>query len=58
MRDKHVVSRRGFLETAGVALGTQYPRPIVDHAEARARFLATAARLRGGSSSSAVSERK
>ncbi|HTQ04982.1 MAG TPA: deoxyribodipyrimidine photo-lyase [Polyangiaceae bacterium] len=30
------------LGRAGVTLGTTYPRPIVDHAEARARFLAVA----------------
>jgi deoxyribodipyrimidine photo-lyase len=30
------------LRDAGVRLGRTYPRPIVDHAEARARFLATA----------------
>ncbi|HSC88896.1 MAG TPA: deoxyribodipyrimidine photo-lyase, partial [Polyangiaceae bacterium] len=36
------------LEGAGVRLGHDYPEPIVDHAEARAEFLATAARhLRG-----------
>ncbi|MCA1481292.1 FAD-binding domain-containing protein, partial [Bradyrhizobium sp. NBAIM08] len=32
------------LLAAGVTLGGNYPRPIVDHAEARARFLATAKR--------------
>jgi deoxyribodipyrimidine photo-lyase len=30
------------LRAAGVRLGETYPRPIVDHAEARERFLATA----------------
>jgi deoxyribodipyrimidine photo-lyase len=30
------------LAAAGVVLGKTYPRPIVDHKEARARFLATA----------------
>ncbi|NUO50820.1 MAG: deoxyribodipyrimidine photo-lyase [Polyangiaceae bacterium] len=30
------------LAAAGVRLGKSYPRPIVDHAEARARFLAVA----------------
>jgi deoxyribodipyrimidine photo-lyase len=34
------------LASAGVALGTTYPRPIVDHAAARARALAAFARLR------------
>jgi deoxyribodipyrimidine photo-lyase len=32
----------GVLEDAGVRLGDNYPRPIVVHKEARARFLATA----------------
>ena len=32
------------LARAGVTLGKSYPKPIVDHAAARARFLATAAR--------------
>ena len=31
-----------LLRSAGVRLGVDYPRPIVDHAMARARFLATA----------------
>lgn len=36
------------LEKAGIVLGKTYPRPIVDHAEARARFLAVAnAHLKG-----------
>jgi deoxyribodipyrimidine photo-lyase len=30
------------LHTAGVRLGRDYPRPVVDHAPARARFLQTA----------------
>jgi deoxyribodipyrimidine photolyase len=30
------------LRDAGVTLGVTYPRPIVDHGEARARFLAIA----------------
>lgn len=30
------------LRAAGVRLGESYPRPVVDHAEARERFLATA----------------
>jgi len=34
------------LSTAGVALGKTYPRPIVDHASARARALSTYARLK------------
>jgi deoxyribodipyrimidine photo-lyase len=33
------------LRDAGVTLGTTYPRPVVDHAEARQRFLALAAHL-------------
>ncbi|MFO0666290.1 MAG: deoxyribodipyrimidine photo-lyase [Polyangiaceae bacterium] len=32
------------LSRAGVTLGTTYPRPIVDHAEARKRFLDTASK--------------
>lgn len=32
------------LEAAGVRLGLDYPRPVVEHRAARARFLATAAR--------------
>jgi deoxyribodipyrimidine photo-lyase len=35
------------LAGAGVRLGTNYPRPIVDHAAARQRFLATAKRHLG-----------
>jgi deoxyribodipyrimidine photo-lyase len=34
------------LRDAGVVLGATYPRPIVDHAEARTRFLATISALR------------
>ena len=34
------------LTEAGVALGKTYPRPIVDHAEARTRALAAFATLR------------
>ncbi|GAC1351061.1 MAG: deoxyribodipyrimidine photo-lyase [Polyangiales bacterium] len=34
------------LRASGVELGTTYPRPIVDHKEARARFLAIARDLR------------
>ncbi|MEY4256476.1 MAG: hypothetical protein RLZZ141_1703, partial [Pseudomonadota bacterium] len=34
------------LSTAGVTLGKTYPRPIVDHANARARALSTYARLK------------
>jgi deoxyribodipyrimidine photo-lyase len=33
------------LHAAGVVLGRDYPRPVVDHAEARARFLAVASSL-------------
>jgi deoxyribodipyrimidine photo-lyase len=36
------------LEAAGVTLGTDYPRPIVDHAEAREKTLARYAVVRGG----------
>lgn len=36
------------LRAAGVRLGETYPRPIVDHATARARFLADAKRHLGG----------
>lgn len=35
------------LKEAGVVLGETYPRPIVDHAEARARALSAFARLSG-----------
>ena len=35
------------LEAAGVTLGTDYPRPIVDHAEAREKTLARYAVVRG-----------
>jgi deoxyribodipyrimidine photo-lyase len=35
----------GVLATAGVRLGVSYPRPIVDHGAARARFLALAETL-------------
>ena len=31
-----------ILSTAGVTLGADYPRPIVDHVEARERYLAVA----------------
>jgi deoxyribodipyrimidine photo-lyase len=34
----------GVLSAAGVTLGSSYPRPIVDHAMARARFLEVAKR--------------
>ncbi|MFO0678378.1 MAG: deoxyribodipyrimidine photo-lyase [Polyangiaceae bacterium] len=38
-----------ILRAAGVTLGRTYPMPIVDHAKARARFLAVATKhLRGG----------
>ncbi len=33
---------RAVLERAGVTLGSTYPWPIVEHAVARARFLAVA----------------
>jgi deoxyribodipyrimidine photo-lyase len=36
-----------LLRAAGVRLGETYPRPIVDHAKARARALAAFAELRG-----------
>jgi deoxyribodipyrimidine photo-lyase len=36
------------LRDAGVALGRNYPAPIVDHGEARARFLAVAESFLGG----------
>jgi deoxyribodipyrimidine photo-lyase len=35
------------LEVAGVRLGRTYPRPVVDHAAARARALAALGRMRG-----------
>jgi deoxyribodipyrimidine photo-lyase len=35
------------LRAAGVRLGETYPRPIVDHAEGRARALAAFEALRG-----------
>jgi deoxyribodipyrimidine photo-lyase len=35
------------LAAAGVRLGTDYPRPIIDHAFARQRFLETAKRHLG-----------
>src|SRR5271157_3234299 len=37
----------GALARAGVALGRNYPKPIVDHAAARARALAAFAEMRG-----------
>jgi deoxyribodipyrimidine photo-lyase len=39
------------LRKANVALGTTYPRPIVDHREARTRYLATMAEVMGRSGS-------
>jgi deoxyribodipyrimidine photo-lyase len=43
---KHIhapwLAPEAVLAAAGVRLGTNYPRPIVDHAQARQRFLATA----------------
>jgi deoxyribodipyrimidine photo-lyase len=38
---------QAVLESAGVALGTSYPAPIVDHSEARARALAAYAAIAG-----------
>lgn len=35
------------LDAAGVRLGRDYPRPLVDHAEARQRALAAYAEVRG-----------
>jgi deoxyribodipyrimidine photo-lyase len=35
------------LKKAGVVLGETYPRPIVDHAEARARALAAFETVKG-----------
>jgi deoxyribodipyrimidine photo-lyase len=35
------------LSKAGVVLGKTYPKPIVDHAQARARALAAFAKMRG-----------
>ena len=35
------------LSKAGVVLGKTYPKPIVDHAEARARALDAFAKMRG-----------
>lgn len=35
------------LEAAGVTLGDNYPRPIVDHSEARDRTLAAYKKARG-----------
>jgi deoxyribodipyrimidine photo-lyase len=43
------------LRSAGVTLGTTYPRPMVDHAEARKRFLALGASIRRDASSEKVS---
>ncbi len=37
-----------LLAETGIELGRTYPRPIVDHAEARARALAAYAAIRGG----------
>jgi deoxyribodipyrimidine photo-lyase len=36
------------LEEAGVRLGATYPRPIVDHAQARKRALAAFEAIRAG----------
>ena len=35
------------LRAAGVTLGKSYPRPIVDHADARRRYLGIMSELRG-----------
>ena len=35
------------LARAGIVLGKTYPKPIIDHAEARARALAAFAKMRG-----------
>jgi deoxyribodipyrimidine photo-lyase len=40
------------LEQAGVKLGENYPRPLVDHASARAEALAAFKRFRGAGPSS------
>ena len=39
---------RELLEEAGVRLGATYPRPIVDHAQARKRALAAFEAIRAG----------
>jgi len=36
------------LEAAGVTLGETYPRPLVDHAQARARALSAYSAIKGG----------
>jgi deoxyribodipyrimidine photo-lyase len=46
------------LRAAGVALGRDYPRPVVDLAEGRARALAAFARLRGGRQDAAPEEER
>jgi deoxyribodipyrimidine photo-lyase len=40
--DAYLHAPEATLRAAGVALGSTYPRPIVDHAAARTRFLAIA----------------
>ncbi len=45
-----------ILERAGVRLGVNYPRPVVDHATARAEALAAFKALRGGASDSRTSD--
>jgi deoxyribodipyrimidine photo-lyase len=44
------------LDAAGVRLGATYPRPIVDHAAARAQALAAYAALKGGGQVAAPAE--
>ncbi len=41
------MARENVLDAAGVRLGKNYPRPIVDHQEARKRALEAYARMRG-----------
>ena len=38
----------GELARAGIALGKDYPAPIIDHAQARTRALAALASIKGG----------
>jgi deoxyribodipyrimidine photo-lyase len=45
------------LRGAGVALGRDYPTPVVGHAEGRARALAALATLRGGAAEREAGER-
>jgi deoxyribodipyrimidine photo-lyase len=39
---------RDVLEKAGIVLGENYPDPLVDHGEARARALAAYSEIRKG----------